>query len=60
LSLDLEKYRDKYVSIICTADAIIPMWANMLVASCYNLLPKLWYLEDEKKFDRNHFIKKDQ
>ena len=36
-SLDLEKYRDKYVAITCTADAIIPMWANMLVAS--NLQP---------------------
>ncbi len=36
-SLDWEQYRDKLVTITCTADAIIPMWANMLVAT--NLQP---------------------
>lgn len=32
-SLDWDKYRDKNVAITCTADAIIPRWAYMLIAS---------------------------
>jgi hypothetical protein len=34
---DWEQFRDKNVAITCSADAIIPMWAYMLVAS--NLEP---------------------
>lgn len=31
--LDLEPYKGKNIALTCTADAIIPVWAYMLVAS---------------------------
>ncbi|MBR2648715.1 MAG: DUF2480 family protein [Sediminibacterium sp.] len=36
-SIDWNAFADAHVTITCSADAVIPMWANMLVAS--NLQP---------------------
>ena len=55
---DWEIYRDKYVAITCTADAIIPMWANMLAASYLQPLAKEVVFGDEKKVVENILIKK--
>jgi len=54
-NLDLEPYRDKWVAITCTADAIIPMWANMLVASQLQPVAKEVIFGTEKELV-NHII----
>ena len=36
-NLDWKSYTDKYVSLVCSADAIVPTWAYMLLVS--NLEP---------------------
>jgi hypothetical protein len=45
---DWEKFRDKYVAVTCTADAIIPMWAYMLVASNLQPVAKAVVFGEEK------------
>ena len=49
LSIDWAIYQDKLVGIICSADAIIPMWANMLIVSALNPFAKAVYFGDENK-----------
>ena len=46
---DLSIYQDKIVGIYCSTDAIIPMWANMLIASALQPYAKAIYFGDEKK-----------
>ena len=48
-STDWELYRDADVAITCSADAIIPMWAYMLVASYLQPIAGEIVFGDEKK-----------
>lgn len=50
---DWEQYRNKYVAVTCTADAIIPVWAYMLVASYLQPVAKEVVLGDEKTLIQN-------
>lgn len=49
LTTDWAIYQDKVVGIVCYADAIIPMWANMLIVSALNPLAKAVYFCNENK-----------
>lgn len=40
---DWESFRDKYVAVFCSVDAIIPTWAYMLVASKLEGVAKRFY-----------------
>lgn len=46
---DLSIYQDKIVGIYCSVDVIIPMWANMLIASAIQPFAKSVYFGDENK-----------
>jgi hypothetical protein len=54
---DWEKYRDKYVALCCTADAIIPIWAYMLVVSYLQPVVKEVLVGDEKELHKTLFLK---
>jgi len=56
-NLDWEIYRDKNVAITCTADAIIPVWAYMLIASYLQPVAKYFLLGDEKELRKRLFLK---
>jgi len=48
-TIDWTHYQDKIVGIYCSADAIIPMWANMLIVSNLSPFAKSVYFGDENK-----------
>ena len=56
-NLDWEQYRDKNVAVTCTADAIIPVWAWMLVASYLQPVSKEIVMGDEKDLHKTIFLK---
>ena len=52
-NFDWEIYRNRYVAITCTADAIIPLWAYMLVTAYAQPIAKDVYagtVEEMKKY----------
>jgi hypothetical protein len=56
-NLDTEPYRGKNVAIFCTADAVIPMWAYMLVASLLEPIAKNIVFGDLEVLHRTVFLK---
>jgi hypothetical protein len=54
---DWEMYRDKYVGVTCSADAIIPPWAYMLAASYLQPVVKDVIMGDEEEVHKTVFIK---
>ena len=57
-SFDWERFRNKFVSVICSADAIIPVWAYMLVASYLQPVCLDLAIGDENELRKQLFLKK--
>ena len=55
--LDWEVYRDKYVALTCSVDAIVPVWAYMLAASYLQPVANEVVFGDEKNLINTMFIK---
>jgi hypothetical protein len=52
---DWSQYQNKFVAVTCTADAIIPTWAFMLVASSLTPFTQKIVFGDLKKLDEEIF-----
>lgn len=52
---DWSKYQDKYVGIICSADAIVPLWAFMLLASKIEPFAKKVVMGDKTQLEKEIF-----
>ena len=51
-----EKYKDKFVAITCSADAIIPTWAYMLIATSLQPFAKKFVFGDLKTLETVLFL----
>lgn len=57
-AVDWEMYRDKLVAITCSADAIVPMWSYMLVATYVQPVARDVVFGDEKTLVNTIILKK--
>lgn len=49
MTIDWAQFENKIVGIFCSTDAIIPMWANMLIVANLSPFAKSVYFGDENK-----------
>ncbi len=56
-NIDWTTYQNKNVAITCTADAIIPVWAYMLVAAYLQPVADDFIMGDEKELHKALFLK---
>ena len=56
-NFDWSVYQDKYVNIACSADAIIPAWAYMLVVTYLNGIAKDSYVGTSEEMQKHLLIK---
>jgi hypothetical protein len=54
---DWTNYQNKNVAIVCTADAIIPVWAYMLVATYLQPVAKDIFTGSEEEMYKHLFVK---
>lgn len=54
---DWSQYQDKYVAVTCSADAVIPVWAYMLVASNLQPFTRDMYLGTAEEFHKQLFLR---
>ena len=56
-NLDISSYNNKIVAVTCSADAIIPIWAYMLVASYLQPTARELFFGSEEQTKNNQLIK---
>ena len=56
-NLDLTPYKDKNIALTCSADAVIPVWAYMLVASYLQPVAKEIIFGDADFLHKTLFLK---
>jgi hypothetical protein len=52
-----EEYRDQYIAITCSADAIIPVWAYMLAVTYLQSVAKDVYMGTAKEMHKHILLK---